>query len=174
MDPFVGEVRAVGFNFAPQGWAMCNGQLMPILQNTALFSLLGTSFGGDGQSTFGLPNLQAQFPVGAGQTESTYYPVGSQDGASRVTLNLANLPPHRHLPTASAEPGSTNAPDNAVWAQPHYGRATDPVYATSGATSAMAASALDVTGGNAAHNNLPPFLVVNFIIALQGVFPPRQ
>jgi microcystin-dependent protein len=91
-----------------------------------------------------------------------------------VTLSLGNLPSHGHVPTASAEPGSTNAPDNAVWAQPHYGRATDAVYATSGTTSAMAASALDLTGGNAAHNNLPPFLVVNFIIALQGVFPPRQ
>jgi microcystin-dependent protein len=174
MDPYLGEIRAVGFNFAPRGWALCNGQLLPIIQNTALFSIIGTFYGGDGQTTFALPDLQGRFPAGAGATAGlTPYQLGESDGASTVTLTPATMPPHTHIAQAALEPGTVNTPGGAVWAQPHFGRAVDQVYATSGPVAQMSPSILAASGGNQPHKNLPPYLVLTFIIAMEGVFPPR-
>jgi microcystin-dependent protein len=173
-EPFLGEIRAVGFNFAPRGWAMCNGQLMSITQNMALFSILGTFYGGNGTSTFALPDLQARFPLGAGATAGlTPSDLGRQDGTTAVTLTTVQMPPHTHFAQVSTAPGSASSPLNAIWAQPHFGRVTDQTYATSGGTAPMAATAIDVTGDSQPHNNMPPYLGLNFIIALAGIFPPR-
>jgi microcystin-dependent protein len=174
-DPFVGEIRAVCFNFAPLGWALCDGQLIPISQNTALFSLLGTQYGGDGKSTFALPNLQGASPMhwGQGAGLSPVYE-GEEGGAETVTLVQSEIPLHMHLVNAVARSGSQNSPANASYAQAHIGRAADLQYAPSGAPVTMSPSMLGVTGQGQPHNNLSPYLTVNFVIALQGVFPPRQ
>jgi microcystin-dependent protein len=174
-DQFVGEIRTVGFNFAPQGWAVCNGQLLPINQNSALFSLLGTQYGGNGTTTFALPNLQARYPLhasgsGVGLSPTT---VGQTGGVASVTISQATMPAHAHVPVAVGSPGNVNTPSGTLWAEPHYGRGLDHAYATGGGTAPMADSAFGMVGGGQAHNNLPPFLVVNFIIALIGIFPSR-
>jgi microcystin-dependent protein len=173
-DQFLGEIRMVGFNFAPQGWAMCNGQILPIQQNTALFSLLGTNYGGDGRSTFGLPNLQATFPMhwgnGDGLTERV---VGETGGAQTVTLLQSELAGHQHVTQAVAGGGSSTSPSGAVWAEAREGRAVQQIYATSGGTAQMATTAIAANGGGQPHNNLPPYVVVNFVIAMVGIFPSR-
>jgi microcystin-dependent protein len=176
-DQFLGEIRPVGFLFAPQGWALCNGQLLPIQQNTALFSLLGTTYGGNGVNTFALPDLQARIPLhadhGAGSPGLSPVQLGEQVGSSSVTLTAANLAPHSHVPLAAQGPGATNSPAGAIWAMATLGRVVDQIYATSGGTAAMAASALGATGGGQPHNNMPPYLVINFVIALTGIYPSR-
>jgi microcystin-dependent protein len=174
-DQYLGEIRTVGFNFAPQGWAFCNGQLLPINQNTALFSLLGTNYGGNGTTTFALPNLQSRFPMHASASSPglSVTTVGEAGGAATVTITQSTLPAHTHTPAAVSSPGTANSPSSAYWAEPHYGRGIDQVYATSGGTAPMASSVFGMTGGGQPHNNLPPYLVVNFIIALSGIFPPR-
>lgn len=169
-DPFVAEIRMFAGNFAPRGWAFCNGQLLPISQNTALFSLLGTTYGGDGRSTFALPDLQGRAPMhpGQGQGLSDYF-LGQEVGKEVVTLNTTEIPFHSH--TLQAFNGASNQVDPANNSLA-FGR-----YATynqlSSPAGAMGSNALSVTGGSQPHNNLQPYLVVNFIIALQGVFPPR-
>jgi microcystin-dependent protein len=175
MDPFLGEIRPVGFNFAPRGWAMCNGQLMPISQNTALFSLLGTNYGGDGRSTFALPDLRARFPLSAGTSTIglSPYDVGEIEGEEFVQLVATEIPLHSHVVHALGEGGATNSPAGAVWAQQRFGRATQQAYATAGTTTAMSNVALGSSGQDQPHNNMPPYLVVNFIISLAGVFPQR-
>lgn len=173
-DPFVGEIRQVGFPFAPLGWALCNGQLMQIRQNTALFSILGTNYGGDGLATFGLPNLQGRFPLGAGQGPGlSSYSLGEVGGAATVTLTQSTMPAHSHAPGGSTDAGTADSPEGAVWAEPRTGRSKDRVYAAGGAPTPMATNLLAPSGGSAPHNNLSPFVVTNFIIALTGVFPPR-
>lgn len=168
-DQFVGEIRAVGFNFAPQGWAMCNGQLLPIVQNTALFSLLGTQYGGDGRTTFALPNLQNNTPLDQGNgTGLTPRVIGETGGESQVTLNQSQIPSHDHPAQAAAGPGNKVGPGGNVTAEIRGGS-----YAAV-ANAQMSASALQQTGGGLPHNNLPPFVVLNFIIALVGIFPPRS
>ena len=182
-DPFVAEIRIFGFNFAPAGWAQCNGQLMPISQNTALFSLLGTNYGGDGRSTFALPNLQNSAAIDAGQGPglSPYFP-GQQSGAASVTLLQAELPGHGHSLAVSGAAGSTTSASNA---QLHSGKisaggkggATTTVRLYSPtpaqATTGLAATAIATAGGNLPHNNMMPYVGINFCIALQGIFPPR-
>jgi len=172
-EPFVGEIRMVPFNFAPRGWEFCDGQLLPIAQNTALFSLLGTTYGGDGQSTFALPNLQGSFPVHPGRGPGlTARQLGERGGEESVTLRESQLPEHTHTVQATAALGTVNSPANAIWAQPRYGRAVEPAYAGSaGAT--MSQAAVLSAGNDQPHNNLPPYTVVNFIIALVGLFPSR-
>ncbi|MGX5697340.1 phage tail protein [Agromyces soli] len=173
--PYVGEIRTVGFNFAPQGWALCEGQLMPISQNTALFSLLGTSYGGDGKSTFALPDLRGAFAIGQGDGEGLSPRwIGEQGGASAVTLITSEMPAHIHAANAVAAPGSTGSPVGAVWAEPRYGRSARPAYSADPAGVELRADALSVGGGDLPHNNMPPYLGMYFIIALQGVFPPRS
>jgi len=173
-DPFVGEVRMFSGNFAPAGWAFCNGQVLPIAQNTALFSLLGTNYGGNGQSTFALPNLQGAFPVHAGASAGpgrTQRVVGQTGGAESVALTAAQLPAHGHgMEAVSA--ATTGTPGSSVSLAPTSNgsalyRAPD-VYLNTGAAD------MGASGGGGAHNNLPPYLAVSFIIALQGIFPPRS
>jgi microcystin-dependent protein len=173
-DQFVGEIRAVGFNFAPQGWARCEGQLLPISQNTALFSLLGTSYGGDGRSNFALPDLRGASPMHAGQGQglSAVF-LGEEGGTETVTLAQPQIPLHTHTVSALAGNGSQNSPANAVYAQAHVGRLAELQYAPTGSPVTMAPNMLGVMGQGLPHNNMPPYLTVNFIIALQGVFPPR-
>jgi len=172
MDPFVGEIRVFGFNFAPQGWAQCNGQLLQIRQNTALFSLLGTNYGGDGSSTFGLPNLQGRAPlhVGSGSGPGLkQYSLGETGGMAAVTLASAEMPAHTHSLSAVTDPAESGVPTGNVLARSIGG----PVYANGTPSVALAAGAVGIQGGGGVHNNLPPYLVINFCIALQGIFPPR-
>ena len=170
-DPFVAEIRIVGFNFAPTGWATCDGQLMPIAQNTALFSLLGTTYGGNGQSTFALPNLQGNFPMHSGQGPGlTERFLGEVGGAAEVTLIQTEMPAHNHQLLAGT-------PADAAVAAPSAGAALGHpptrAYAAPPLVNSTTMAFNGASGGNQPHNNLPPYLVMNFIIALQGVFPPR-
>lgn len=175
-EPFVGEIRLVGFNFAPRGFAFCNGQLLSISQNTALFSLLGTFYGGDGRSTFGLPNLQGAFPMHMGQGPGlTDRVIGETGGTATVTLTVQTMPAHIHNAECQTGGGNTDNPANAKWAMAHTGKA--PVLAYTDKTTGLATmnpAALGAAGGNQPHNNLHPYLVMNFIIALQGIFPSRN
>jgi microcystin-dependent protein len=171
-DQFLGEIRAVGFNFAPFGWALCNGQVLPISQNTALFSLLGTYYGGNGTSNFALPNLQGMAPLDQGNgTGLTPRTIGETAGEAAVTLLLSQIPAHAHT-AMNAAASNAEAPTNAVFGG--GGRGEEPAYAPpSGSTAPLNALAISAVGGNQPHNNLPPYLVVNFIIALQGIYPSR-
>ncbi|MCR2806631.1 phage tail protein [Paenibacillus soyae] len=172
MEPFVGEIRAFAGNFAPKGWALCNGQLLPIMQNTALFSLLGVTYGGDGRTTFALPNLMGRAPMQQGQGAGlTLRQQGAPGGTPSVTLLTSEIPMHTHVP-ANATSGTTGSPENAVWAGVVQGRSTTPVYSPT-PNAAMNPAAVSPAGGSQPHNNMQPYLGVNFIIALQGVFPSR-
>jgi microcystin-dependent protein len=179
-NPFVAEIRMFTGNFAPVGWAMCDGQLMPISQNTALFSLLGTTYGGDGKSTFGLPNLQGSAPMHPGQGPGlSLRDLGENGGEQTVTLLQTEMPGHSHtVNCVSTIAGDQNNPGaTSLWAKTVGAsrQQAPPDYAATGpATIQMNPFALSVTGGNQPHNNMPPFLAVTFIIALQGVFPPRS
>lgn len=169
-DPFVAEIRMFGFNFPPTGWAFCNGQLLPISQNTALFSLLGTFYGGDGKSTFALPNLQGSVPIhqGQGQGLSEYF-IGQIGGSESVTLLSSEMPLHAHSFTASEELINENNVTGNFFGAGET-RYFDPV---PGGLTQMSFQALAPAGGSLPHNNLMPYLVVNFCIAMQGIFPPR-
>jgi microcystin-dependent protein len=172
--PFVAEIRMFGCNFAPTGWAQCNGQLLPISQNTALFSLLGTYYGGDGKSTFALPNLQGSVPMHAGKSSTgTEYFLGQQAGAPYVTLLLSEIPFHTHTFMGANETGEQKTLANNVAL---VNAAGGNVYQTntSANLSQMNIQALAIAGGSLPHNNMQPYLTVNFCIAMQGVFPPRQ
>jgi microcystin-dependent protein len=172
-DPFVAEVRLVGFNFAPTGWAQCNGQLIPISQNTALFSLLGTMYGGDGKSTFALPNIQGQAVLGPGQSQGTSeYVEGQAGGSQAVTLLTSEMPSHNHGAQASIDDAQFQAPaqDRALaTSNPGFAYQTN---STQNLVN-MDPQTLGVAGESVPHNNMQPYLVMNFIIALQGVFPAR-
>ena len=171
-DQFVAEIRIFPFNFAPTGWAFCDGQLMPISQNTALFSLLGTSYGGDGKSTFGLPNLQGSAPVHQGQGPglSPYF-IGQSGGEEAVTLLQTEIPSHNHQASGVSGSGPTS-PANNTWGT-GAGRTPPPTY-VDGNPNVNMGNALSVAGGSQPHNNMQPYLTLNFCIALQGVFPPRS
>jgi microcystin-dependent protein len=172
-DPFLAEVRVVGFNFPPRGWAQCNGQVLPISQNTALFALLGTMYGGDGKSTFALPNIQGQAVLGPGQSPGTSdYVEGQAAGSQAVTLLNSEMPVHNHGAQASIDDAQFQAPapDRALaYSNPGYAYQTN----SSQNLVTMNPQTLSVAGGSLPHNNMQPYLVLNFIIALQGVFPPR-
>jgi microcystin-dependent protein len=169
--PFIGQVIPVPYNFAPTGWALCNGQLLSIAQNTALFSLLGTAFGGDGITTFGLPNLQGRVAIDAGQGSGlSNYNMGATGGADSATLTLNQLAAHSHGALAFGRAGDTKGPAGADWAKP----SSDTPYGTSSPPGAMSASATTAVGGGQPHENRQPYLVLNYIIALQGVFPSRS
>lgn len=172
-DPFVAEIRIFPFNFAPKGWAWCDGQLMPLSQNTALFSLLGTTYGGDGKSNFALPDLQGRAPMQPGQGPGlSLHDLGESGGSETVTLLESEIPAHSHAMRASADPGNAQAPSSAVTlARSSGGSAYSTT--TSGLTT-MAPEALAPAGGDAPHNNMMPYLTFHFCIALQGVFPPRS
>lgn len=163
--PFIGEVRLFGGTFAPTGWALCNGASLPIAQNEALYSLVGTTYGGDGVTTFALPDLRGRLPMHA----APQFPLGQKAGSEGVTLTTAQLPLHQHQPAAVSASGSTGNPEGALWAS-----ASSAYYATGGsANDAMNAAAVQPAGGGQAHDNLSPFLAVTFIIALDGVYPSQ-
>jgi microcystin-dependent protein len=170
-DPFVAEIRIFPFNFAPKGWARCDGQLLPISQNTALFSLLGTTYGGNGKSTFALPDLQGRAPMHPGQGQGlSLHDLGETGGTPTVTLLQSEIPAHNHgMRGAAQDPAlAKNVNPNASWSLSQGGG----IYQSSSNTQ-LAPEALTPTGGSQPHNNMQPYLTIFFCIALQGVFPPR-
>lgn len=168
-EPFLGEIRQTSFQFAPKGWALCNGQLLPINQNQALFAILGTTYGGDGRVTFALPDLRGRSPVHA----SGSLPLGSRVGAETHTLSVNELPPHGHGLQGSGDLANVTAPAGNVPAA--KGRGGKDIYAPGGSPpQALSPQAIAPTGGSQPHENLQPFLTVNFIIALTGIFPSRN
>ena len=170
MDPFVAEIRIFPFNFAPKGWAWCDGQLMPLSQNTALFSLLGTTYGGDGKSNFALPDMQGNVPIHAGQGPGlSLYDLGQMGGSETVTLLESEIPAHSHTFKVSAATAIQNDPTG----QNYGGGDGINEYATPGALAGMADQSLTPAGGDQPHNNMMPYLTFFFCIALQGVYPPR-
>jgi microcystin-dependent protein len=170
-EPFLGEIRMAGFNFAPRGWAFCNGQLLMIAQNTALFSILGTTYGGNGTTTFGLPNLQGRSPMGWGQGPGLSNRVlGETGGEETHTLTLNEMPAHPHTLNATGATGTTGTPGNTVTLAATSGAN---VYRPDTNTVAMGAG-LTPSGTNLPHDNRQPCLAVSFIIALQGIFPARN
>jgi microcystin-dependent protein len=172
VDPFLAEIRIFPFNFAPKGWALCNGQLMPISQNTALFSLLGTTYGGDGKSTFALPNLQGCAPLHVGGSQPgpglSPYSLGETGGTETVTLLDGEAPAHRH----SVQAQTVDQGDNRI-PSPTLNLANEQIYSAAAPNAQLDARAVNTIAGGQPHNNLMPFLTVSFNIALQGVYPPR-
>ncbi len=167
-DPFVAEIRIVPFNFAPRGWAFCDGQILPLSQNTALFSLLGTTYGGNGQSTFALPNLQGSAAMHPGQGPGlSLHDLGETGGSQTVSLLQSEIPAHAHTAFASPFPATTNNAAGQYW-----GRVSR-FYAPPATAVPMSPQAIAPVGGSLPHPNMQPFLTLSFIIALQGVFPPR-
>jgi microcystin-dependent protein len=162
--PFLSEIKIVSFNFAPKGWALCNGQLLPINQNQALFALLGTTYGGNGQTTFALPNLRGQVPIHMGNGHT----LGETAGSTSATLNIQQLPAHIHLMSGSGTAAETNVPTGA------YLGVINNAYTSPANLVALAPDAVTNVGGSQPHNNMMPNLVLNFIIALQGIFPSRN
>ena len=175
-NPFVAEIRIFAGNFARTGWALCNGQLLPISQNTALFSLLGTTYGGNGTSNFALPNLQGAAPLNFGQGPGlSLYDLGKTGGETAVTLLQSGIPSHTHNAQCSAAAGTANNPANNCWATAQVGRQAENKYsATTGSSPLMSSNAISVAGSSLPHNNMPPYLTLNFCIALQGIFPSRS
>jgi len=170
-DPFVAEIRIFCFNFAPRGWAWCDGQLMPLSQNTALFSLLGTTYGGDGKSTFALPDLQGRAPMHPGQGPGlSLHDLGETGGSETVTLLESEIPSHSHSFSCSNADSNSQGPDGNKFAGGIGGIA---FYEVPGAIVSMAPEALAPAGGDQPHNNMMPYITYYFNIALQGVFPPR-
>jgi microcystin-dependent protein len=179
-NPFVAEIRIFAGNFAPTGWALCNGQLMPISQNTALFSLLGTTYGGDGISNFALPNLQGSAPMQQGQGPGlSLRDLGESGGEQNVTLLQTEMPSHSHFLQGFSGFGSGTDPTNAVlaksrWFVSNANRGAASIYNTPQQLASVGPFATSIAGGNLPHNNLMPYLGLTFIIALQGIFPPRS
>lgn len=173
-DPFVAEIRIFPFNFAPRGWAKCEGQILPISQNTALFSLLGTTYGGNGKSTFALPNLQGTAPMHHGQGPGlSLYDIGQTGGSETVTLLASEIPAHNHIMRANNGDGISPTPANNVASAPGADRDLF-LYKVGSPNTGMNPAAVGLAGGGVPHNNLMPYLTLNFCIALQGVFPPRS
>ena len=172
-DPFVAEIRIFPFNFAPSGWAFCDGQLLPISQNTALFSLLGTTYGGNGMSNFALPDLQGRAAMHPGQGPGlSLYDLGETGGAETIALLESEIPSHNHTISVSDIAGNSTTPANNSLA---IGAKGTPLYAPiSGATAKMSAYTITPVGGDQPHNNMQPYLTMNFAIAMQGVFPARS
>ncbi|MFB9329924.1 phage tail protein [Paenibacillus aurantiacus] len=173
MDPYVGEIRMFAGNFPPRGWAFCDGSILPIRLNTALFSLLGTQYGGDGKTTFALPDLRGRAPMHQGQGPGlTNRPIGALGGAPNITLNTSQMPLHAHAPASQTASNGVADPTNAIWTKT-TGRNGPPAYAAE-ANQPMSALSILPNGGSQPHNNMQPYLAVSFIIALEGVFPPRD
>lgn len=180
-DQFLAEIRIFPFNFAPVGWAMCNGQILPISQNTALFSLLGTTYGGNGTTNFALPNLQGAAPLNSGQGPGlSLRSLGETGGEPAVTLLTNQMPPHNHVISASTSPGTSLTAAGNQLGIGKTGTKTSQTVANlyspnpAQATTGLAPAAMTLAGGNLPHNNLMPFVTLNFCIALQGVYPPRS
>jgi microcystin-dependent protein len=163
-EPFLSEIKLVSFNFPPKGWALCNGQFLPINQNQALFALLGTTYGGNGQTTFALPNLRGQVPIHMGNGHT----LGEAAGSTAVTVNIQQLPSHTHLPNASSTNANQPIPANSLLA------AANNAYVAPASLVSLQPTSISNVGGSQPHNNMMPYLVLNFIIALQGIFPSQN
>lgn len=177
MDPFLGEVRIFSWSWAPDGWALCNGASLPTQQNVALNALLGQTFGGNGSSTFNLPDLRGRTPIHVGQgSDGILYQAGQTGGAETVTLTVAQLPQHYHSVNALSTGSNFGPPKSAIPATVTPPTNTVNIYAppTSGTLTALKSDTLSVEGSSSPHNNMQPFLVMNFCIATLGIFPPRQ
>lgn len=171
-EPFLGQVILFGGNFAPSGWAQCNGQILPISQYSSLFSLLGTQFGGNGTTNFALPDLRGRAPIAFGAGPGlTDYSMGDTVGAETITLIDSENPSHNHLPEAN-QGGSVSTPANDVWAGDSAGTGTN-LYSNAAPSAQMAVQAISPSGGGQPHENRPPFLALTYIISLQGTFPTR-
>ena len=168
--PFLGEIRPFPYNFAPRGWAFCSGQILPISQNTALFSLLGTQYGGNGQTNFALPDLRGRVAVAAGSN----YVVGEQEGVETVTLTLSNMPSHSHVPQCTNNLANQPSPTGNVWAADGAGITSEYGPPDPNNQAPMAPQAISTVGGGQPHVNLMPYLAINYCIALQGIFPARN
>lgn len=171
-QPYLGEIRLFGGSFAPVGWAFCNGALLAITAETdALFNLIGTTYGGDGEQTFALPNLSSRYPIhqGTSPNTGTTYQLGEAAGSETVTLTVQQIPQHSHSATASANTGNSGTPGNSVWAKP-----STMMYTPAAAPTNMAPAAVGQAGGSQPHENMMPFLCVSFIISLEGIFPPQN
>ena len=167
-EPFLSEIKIVSFNFAPKGWALCNGQLLPINQNQALFALLGTTYGGNGQTNFALPNIRGRVPIHMGNGHT----LGEAAGSTSVTVNIQQLPTHTHFLQASSSNGDSAFPSNP---NPNVLAALNsPIYNAPSNLVTLNPAAVTSVGGSQPHNNMMPYLVLNFIIALQGIFPSRN
>lgn len=164
-SPFIGEIRMFAGNFAPVGWSFCNGAIIPISQNDALFNLIGTTYGGDGQTTFALPDLQSRVPVHVGPG----FALAQSGGAEQVTLTTSQIPVHSHVAQANSNDGTQTSPKSNVWASSPLGQFDN----TNPPDSSMDPAALGLTGGSQPHDNMIPFLVINFILSLFGVFPSQ-
>ena len=173
-EPFIGEIKLFAGNFAPRGWAFCSGQLLPIAPHTALFSILGTFYGGNGQTTFALPNLQSRSPMHQGQGPGlSQRVIGEEDGRETVTLLAGEMPSHSHLPIGVADPGSQTTPGNALWAASTGGGRTPPPLYQNTTNTTMRPDIVSFAGSGQPHNNLQPYLALSFVIALEGIFPSR-
>lgn len=169
-SPFIGQITMFGGNFAIRGYAFCSGQLLAIAQNDALFALIGTTYGGDGQTTFALPDLQSRIPVHQGTLAGgSSYVLGQASGTETVTLTQNQMPIHTHTAQGNANDGGQASPANGFW-----GLSSSNVYSTTAPAAPMNAAAIGLSGGNQPHENMLPFLCINFLIALEGIFPPRN
>ena len=166
-EPFLGEIRAFGFNFPPRGWATCDGSLLQITQHQALFAILGTTYGGDGRTNFGLPDLRGRVPVHRGGSIT----LGAKDGLETVALQDSEMPLHSHGINASSDPSSTNIASGSVLADPGAGKN---LYGPAGASVAMSNDSISNGGSGQAHSNMQPYLVINYCIAVEGLFPSRN
>jgi microcystin-dependent protein len=169
-QPYIGEIRMFAGNFNPAGWEFCNGQLLPIAENEALFNLIGTTYGGDGQENFALPNLQSRVPIHMGSNAGTSYQLAEMGGVESVTLTTQQIPIHNHAFLASTGPGNNNLPSGNVVAE----SASVKIYIEDTPTAAMNSSAIGPAGGSQPHDNMQPFLCINYIISLFGIFPTQN
>jgi microcystin-dependent protein len=164
-EPFLGEIKIISWNFPPKGWTFCNGQLLPINQNQALFSILGTTYGGDGRVNFGLPNLQGRSPVHVGNGIA----LGELGGETTHTLNISEIPAHNHVPVGSSNTATVRSAAGHLWCADSTNNPYNPT-----ADTAMNPATVGATGGSQPHENMSPYLVLNFVIALQGIFPSQN
>jgi len=165
-EPFIAEIRPMAFNYAPKGWAACDGQVLPIAQNQALFSLLGTTYGGDGRTNFALPDMRGRVPI---HPDAGQFQAGNAGGSEQVQLSQDNLGAHNHQLEASTDAAGSNNPEQAVLAE-----TADNTYAAAGSLTSLNSSTLSETGGSQAHDNQQPFLTINYCIALTGIYPSRN
>ncbi len=170
-EPFLAEVRIVGFNFAPRGWAFCDGQILPINQNQSLYSLLGTTYGGDGRTSFALPDMRGRTPIHVGASNGTSHQLGQKSGEETHTLAANEMPQHTHPLQATSGGATSNQPAGNVLAKT---AATDPFYLSLSSAVNMSTDAVQAAGGGQAHENSQPSIALNFCIALQGLFPSRN
>ncbi|MEM6795288.1 MAG: tail fiber protein [Acidobacteriota bacterium] len=168
-EPFLAEVRIIAFNFAPRGWAFCDGQILPINQNQSLYSLLGTTYGGDGRTSFGLPDLRGRVPMHIGASNGTAHREGQKSGEETHTLSIAEMPNHQHSAAVTAAVATSDEPVGELPA-----RAAENIYGAAAALRQMGSGTVANVGGGQAHNNMQPYLAINFAIALRGLFPSRN